>query len=464
MTNRIQTHVNAKGETTYTVKYRTAQGVDKTKRGFRTKKEARAFKTARQNDLRLGIDYDPNAGKVLFRDVAAEWLDSRADLKVTTLAGHRAAFAPKAQRRGTGKTLGIDAVFGDCPIGAITRDTVQAWVNKLTAAGKKPSTVRHEFFRVRMVLAQAVADRKILANPAEHVKIPTEGGARGGKRGVVDRAQFLTAAQVQSLVAALPWPYNIMVHLAAWSGLRAAELAGLQVGDVEPGGSVRVERSARPVGPNIEYLDTKTDGSFRKVPLPAATVQILRDYVAVHPHADVPTAPLFPGMTLVAPKPTGVRTAPMAVADSSEAPAPLTPKAKAHSQASALADLSITEAEARLQLNWDEPLRHATFYKAVYRPAVLRANRIAGGWNKAHALPAELKFHSLRHTYASLCALAGIRVREVAMFMGHANVTTTEHIYTHLFNTDDHSAAMSALDAMAAPKPTVGGNVVPLRR
>ena len=83
---------------------------------------------------------------------------------------------------------------------------------------------------------------------------------------------------------------------------------------------------------------------------------------------------------------------------------------------------------------------------------------------KTHALPADPKFHSLRHTYASLWALAGIPVREVALFMGHANVTTTEHIYTHLFNTDDHSAAMSALDAMATPVPAVGGNVVPLRR
>lgn len=128
--------------------------------------------------------------------------------------------------------------------------------------------------------------------------------------------------------------------------------------------------------------------------------------------------------------------------------------------------LKNSEAEARLQLNWDEPLRHATFYKAVYRPAVLRANRFAAATkNKTFALPADLKFHSLRHTYASLCALAGIKVREVALFMGHANVTTTEHIYTHLFNTDDHSAAMSALDTMATPITTVGGgNVVPLRR
>lgn len=43
--------------------------------------------------------------------------------------------------------------------------------------------------------------------------------------------------------------------------------------------------------------------------------------------------------------------------------------------------------------------------------------------------------------------------------MGHANTTTTEHIYMHLFDTDDHSAAMAALDALDAPKPH---NVVPL--
>jgi hypothetical protein len=41
-----------------------------------------------------------------------------------------------------------------------------------------------------------------------------------------------------------------------------------------------------------------------------------------------------------------------------------------------LADLTVAEAEKRLVLDWAKPLRHATFYKAVYRPAVLRANRL----------------------------------------------------------------------------------------
>jgi hypothetical protein len=36
--------------------------------------------------------------------------------------------------------------------------------------------------------------------------------------------------------------------------------------------------------------------------------------------------------------------------------------------------------------------------------------------------------------------------------MGHNKVTTTLGIYTHLFNTDDHADAMSALGAMAVQR------------
>jgi integrase len=37
----------------------------------------------------------------------------------------------------------------------------------------------------------------------------------------------------------------------------------------------------------------------------------------------------------------------------------------------------------------------------------------------------EFKFHALRHTYASLCVVAGISPLHIARFMGHARVTTT---------------------------------------
>jgi integrase len=75
-------------------------------------------------------------------------------------------------------------------------------------------------------------------------------------------------------------------------------------------------------------------------------------------------------------------------------------------------------------------------------------------------LSAALKFHALRHTYASLCVAAGIPPLQPSRFMGHSKVTTTLSIYTHLF-ADDHSDAMAALKAMAAGS-THAENVVPL--
>jgi integrase len=125
-----------------------------------------------------------------------------------------------------------------------------------------------------------------------------------------------------------------------------------------------------------------------------------------------------------------------------------------------LADLTVAEAEARLVLDWSEPLRHATFYKAVFRPAVVRANRLAADAGDGPVLPPNLKFHALRQTSANLRIASGIAPLHLSRFMGHAKMTTTLAIYTHLFD-DDHAETMAALEAMSRP---AAPNVVPLRR
>jgi integrase len=135
-----------------------------------------------------------------------------------------------------------------------------------------------------------------------------------------------------------------------------------------------------------------------------------------------------------------------------------TAKDRARRQADALAELTVKDAEKRLVLDWTQPLRHATFYKAVYRPGVLRANRLT----PTAKLSPDQSFHSLRRTYASLCLAAGIRPIDIAALMGHRDVKTTLTVYAHLINTDDHTGNMAALGALAAPKSTYMGNVVPL--
>ncbi|WP_123029479.1 tyrosine-type recombinase/integrase [Mycolicibacterium stellerae] len=453
----------ASGKFVWEAKWRRADGTSDSKRPFPTKRAADAYGVKQEEAKLRGVEFDPKAGGTTFRTYAQKWLDSRQDLKATAVRGYRDALAPNNGRKRHHRLrhLRIDDVFGGYPLNRITRDYVQDWVNRMVAAGRAPSTVRNAYFIVHQVMAQAYVDGLVGINPAQrgYIKLPTN-HSTGRRATVDDPSQFLSAAQVDALVAATPWPFCIEVHLAAWAGLRAAELHGLQIGDVRvPEASIHesrppsrpgvlhVERTVQSLDGKLTYLTPKTRGSCRKVPLTAQTTELLREYLAEHPRRQEPTAPLFPGVQLIPNKPTGKR-APGIESGS---------RAKALRQASALAALTVWDAEARLDLDWSQPVRHHTFYKAVYRPAILRASRMS----PTAALPEGLVFHGLRHTYASLCVAAGIPPMEISRFMGHANPSITLGIYAHLLE-DDHEPAMTALGSLSRPVARAG-NVIPLR-
>lgn len=433
----VQKRLRADGKPAYVVKYRTPDGSSRSKGGFPTRKSAECFATTVDFNASRGSLFDPESGSIPFRVVASEWLASRHDLKSRTRAGYEFALAPR-RRHSTTSGWGIDETWGAYPINKMARAGISEWVRCLTRSGARPSTVRHQFSLVRMVLAQAVTDGRLTANPADYVTLPTERSTAGGAAGVVDDpSQFLTARQVSALVYATPWPYNVMVHVAAWSGLRAAELGGLQLGDIDlpagagKPGTVRVERTSIIVDGVAFYDSPKTRGSRRRVPLTQETVEMLRAYSEAHPRQGELTAPLFPAFLLTSHKPTGIK----ATDEQGERVIPTADEA--------LAALTTGDAERRLSLNWADPVRHTNFYSKVFRPAVLRTERLTPG----AGLPGGLRFHALRHTYASLCAAAGIPALAIAKFMGHSKVTTTLTVYAHLFE-DDHSAAMNALGSL----------------
>ena len=60
----------------------------------------------------------------------------------------------------------------------------------------------------------------------------------------------------------------------------------------------------------------------------------------------------------------------------------------------------------------------------------------------------EMRFHDLRHTYASLSRRAGADLRLLQKAMGHASITVTAHTYADLFDDelDDIATALDSLD------------------
>jgi len=126
------------------------------------------------------------------------------------------------------------------------------------------------------------------------------------------------------------------------------------------------------------------------VPLTLATVAVLRGFLATHPRRSEPRAPPFSRARSSRPSRRG---------DATPRATRVVPTAD-----EALAALSLDDAADRLTLNWSTPLRHGSFYKAVYRLSVLRANRLT----PLAVLPSDLRFHALRHTYTWLCVVGWV--------------------------------------------------------
>jgi integrase len=95
------------------------------------------------------------------------------------------------------------------------------------------------------------------------------------------------------------------------------------------------------------------------------------------------------------------------------------------------------------------PLRRSNFRRRVWSPAVASAG-----------LPATLRFHDLRHSYATWLVSDGLPVNVVQHVMGHQRASTTLDRYTH--STRDHDDQVrAALTGAADDSLTVDGSDEP---
>lgn len=76
------------------------------------------------------------------------------------------------------------------------------------------------------------------------------------------------------------------------------------------------------------------------------------------------------------------------------------------------------------------------------RPSDLKPNRLAHANDQLHKscqkfkVP-NIKVHGLRHTHASMLFASGARMKDIQMRLGHARISTTMDIYTHVVEASD---------------------------
>ena len=113
-------------------------------------------------------------------------------------------------------------------LGDIRPTAVQQWVSDLGRGvdGAKPvgaSVVTRAHHVLSAILADAVADRMLVSNPAAGIKLPRKSRKR---------PLYLTHQQVTALAVAAG-EYEPLVLLLAYTGLRWGEAIGLRIRDLD---------------------------------------------------------------------------------------------------------------------------------------------------------------------------------------------------------------------------------------
>jgi integrase len=207
---------------------------------------------------------DPRRGEIRLADWAAEWVETRHDLRATTWARLRTTMARQVLPR-----------FGTTPLVKITNGAVRVWVTETLNSGLSAATARKAVFALRGCLGAAVADRRLMSNAAADVPLPSE-------RSKTPR--FLSQSQVERLAAEIPDRYRALVLIGAYAGLRWGEAIALTRGSVDVIRSrILVQTTAVEVHGKVTLgNEPKTKRSKRSVPVARSVMRRLEDHLAQH--------------------------------------------------------------------------------------------------------------------------------------------------------------------------------------
>ena len=219
---------------------------------------------------------DPRRGQIRFSVWAREWVNSRHDLRLTTRARLEASMASQVLPK-----------FGTTPLVKISNGAVRAWVAEMLDQGLSPATVREAVFALRQCLAAAMADNRLVLNPAEDVPLLS----------TAEASAVLSQSEVERLADEMPDRYRAMVLVGAYAGLRWGEAARLTRRNVDILRSrIRVISTAVEVRGHVTLgQEPKTRRSRRTVPVVRSVMRQLEAhmaaFVAPEPDALVFTAP-----------------------------------------------------------------------------------------------------------------------------------------------------------------------------
>ena len=305
-----------------------------------------------------------------FREIAEAWQDRSWE---TYKDGTRSAYA-SAFRRALEE-------FGDWPAAEIGTPDIFAHLERLKALQLAAKTVKTQRTVYSLIYQMAVSDkiygREITVNPAAGCPLPS-GLPKPKKREAPDDA---AVARIRASAATA---YNGLLPLFLMAtGFRRGEALGIQWGDVNfQRMEIRCEKAVTQRGGVGKVQSTKTENAVRTVPILPDLEPLL-----IRPKNAKDTDFVFCGN-----------------------------------------DPEKPMSQATYERRWLHYCKEAGF--AVDEPETRKSKQ--GKTYTVHHWKPTLTAHMLRHGYATLLFEADVDEFTAQKLLGHADITTTRSIYTHL--------------------------------
>ena len=250
----------------YQVRWRDPAGRQRTK-SFKRKTDAKQFANRVEVEMQRGTYVDPQLGKLLFANWANEWLQTKINLRASSWTRDESYLRNH-----------VMPTFGDIALAKIDKLLVQAWVRDLVTKGFHPSTIKECYRILRGVMNEAADARLIVESPCRKVTLP---------RVPKTEQRYLTAAQVEQLVAATDPQFRVLVMSAGYLGARWGELVGVKRQHLNLlKREVRIVGTLEEVPGGVRYVEeTKTSASRRTLDIPAFLVHLLAAHLKDAPES-----------------------------------------------------------------------------------------------------------------------------------------------------------------------------------
>lgn len=258
----------------FRVRWRDAYGNrQRAEQTFATVTDAKAYLATVKADMLRKTYRAPRQVSETLADYGDRWIEMRPSIKGSTRHQYEMDFR-----------LHIKPYLGDRMLDRIEPEGVRRWHAQLSADLRKQlegtrrdgsATAARAYRILHSILQTAVDDELLIRNPC---KIAGAGEAKSVERPV------LSITEIAALADEVPGHYRALVVLAAFSGLRAGELAAIRVTDLDLGGapSVRVASRFYRVAGEITVDAPKSARGVRTVSLPGFVAEELRGHLAEH--------------------------------------------------------------------------------------------------------------------------------------------------------------------------------------